>query len=148
LQFHHNLVLYLVCILPERSSATSHALEANLTRMQLAWVCLLNIYALTTTLHDLLRLAGAAPQFARLLSVLGASAVLAAWLLLDVDTWGWIFQDAMGIVYVVFVLRLGLLPNLKVLPSLQVRLAADRHLLVSIIPERHVCPSQHYCLWP
>ena len=85
-----------------------------LLSVQLAWVCLLNLYAMGATLNDLLRLAGVAPRIAVTAAALCAVAVLAAWLLLDIDTWGWIPQDLMGVVYVIFVLRLGILPNLKV----------------------------------
>jgi len=82
--------------------------------MQLALLCLLNLYFLASTCHDLLRLGGFASRPAWLLAAPLATVVLAAWLLLDGDTWGWIFQDIMGVAYVICCMRAVELPNLKV----------------------------------
>ena len=79
----------------------------------------MNLCALAATVNDLLGLVGVARRIAIPAAALCAVAILAAWLLLDIDTWGWIPQDLMGVVYVIFVLRLGILPNLKVPPVLR-----------------------------
>ena len=49
-----------------------------------------------------------------LLATMPAACWIAAWLALDPNTWGWVFQDGMGIALMVLVLRQFLLPNLKV----------------------------------
>lgn len=49
-----------------------------------------------------------------LLATVPAACWIAAWLALDPNTWGWVFQDGMGIALMVLVLRQFLLPNLKV----------------------------------
>jgi hypothetical protein len=72
---------------------------------------------MASTCHDLLRLAGAPSRPAWLLAAPLAFVVLAAWLSLDVKIWGWMFQDILGVAYVVFLLRAIALPNLKAPPG-------------------------------
>lgn len=49
-----------------------------------------------------------------LLALPAAVAWISAWFLVEPSTWGWIFQDGMGIALMLLVLRQFMLPNLKV----------------------------------
>lgn len=51
------------------------------------------------------------------LSIFPAVAWIAAWFWLDPDTWGWIFQDGMGVALMLLVMRQFMLPDLKVQPA-------------------------------